>query len=311
MRRLALLALLLPLCAAAWPATGAAGDYRDLGHDGAARRYYVHVPADLPPGPAPLVLVLHGAGGSGDQAVQRYGWEDEADREGFVAAGPEALPVKSRWRASFLFNPRVWNDGSGRGSEETLAHDDLGYIAAVIDDIARRDGIDRDRVFVTGFSNGASMTHRLGAEKPSLAAAIAPYSGPFWPTPAHQARALPVLFLIGDTDPLNPLAGGEVEMPWGNTSTKAPVRESVSRWVERLDCAGEGAALPGPVPAVRLEIWSRCRDGGALTWAVIAGIGHHWAGAGDSGLPERWVGPYVDTGFDATDFIWNFFARAR
>jgi polyhydroxybutyrate depolymerase len=37
--------------------------------------------------------------------------------------------------------------------------------------------VDRLRVYATGFSNGAMMTHRLGAELPDVLAAIAPVSG--------------------------------------------------------------------------------------------------------------------------------------
>src|SRR5687768_13445528 len=57
---------------------------------GVDRRYLLHVPADLDPArPAPLVMMLHGAGGSAEVAARGYGWRDKADREGFVAVFPE------------------------------------------------------------------------------------------------------------------------------------------------------------------------------------------------------------------------------
>lgn len=298
------------LLMAAQTSSVAAGEYRPLSVGDEARRYYLHLPADLPADPAPLVLVLHGAGGTGEQAVVNYGWQAKADEAGFVVAGPEALPVRPDRRAGFLLNPNVWNDGSGRGPATTQARDDVAYIATVIAEIAALHAIDQERIFVTGFSNGASMTQRFGAERSDLIAAIAPYAGAFWPPDEGLQRGLPVLYLTGDVDPLNPIEGGEISLPWGNSSTKPPVRASLDTWADWLGCAPGTTPARGPVAAVSLLRWSGCRGDGALTYLEVAGVGHHWSGFGDSGLPERWVGPYIETGFDVTEYIWRFFTAA-
>src|SRR3954469_13705971 len=126
------------------------GDHRvSLPHGGLDRSYLLHVPTN--PGPLPLVMMLHGAGGSAEFAADETGWSRLADVERFAVVYPEGGPVKPHKAPKFLTNPQEWNDVSGRGR-----HDDVGFLLAVLDDLQSH--IDPARVYVTGFSNGAGMT---------------------------------------------------------------------------------------------------------------------------------------------------------
>ena len=64
--------------------------------------------------------------------------------------------------ARFLTNPRLWNDGSGRGAIGVDNVDDLGFISAMIDFLEAHYAADPARIYCTGFSNGASMTFSVG-----------------------------------------------------------------------------------------------------------------------------------------------------
>src|SRR5689334_10800806 len=58
--------------------------------DGTTRTFHLYRPRHLPPR-APLVVMLHGGFGSGSQAEQYYGWDQEADRDGFVVVYPDGM----------------------------------------------------------------------------------------------------------------------------------------------------------------------------------------------------------------------------
>ena len=60
-----------------------------LRHGGEERRWLLHRPAALPPGPRPMVLMFHGAGATAAMAARQTGWGAVADREGLLVAFPE------------------------------------------------------------------------------------------------------------------------------------------------------------------------------------------------------------------------------
>ena len=154
--------------AATKPQTMHPGDNKiELPFDGLKRGYIVHVP----PGydgvtRVPVVIMLHGGGGKARGAMAETGWSAKADKENFLVVYPEGVARNPERHASFLFNPQTWNDGSGR---ENLAAaqkkiDDVGFLNAMLDDMGTRLRMDPRRIYVTGFSNGASMAFRAGRE---------------------------------------------------------------------------------------------------------------------------------------------------
>jgi len=224
-------------------------------------------------------MMLHGAGGSASFAAAETGWSELADAEGFAVAYPEGIAVRPDKPPKFLTNPQEWNDSSGHGR-----HDDIGFLVAVLDDLAG--AIDPGRVYLTGFSNGAGMAFRLAAERTDRFAAIAPVAGHCWVPDPMPARPIPTYYMIGDSDPLVPLSGETVRTPWGTTEDRPPVADTLQRW---------GTAIGSPPGSERFPV------------RIIPGHGHHWPG-GKALLGER-LGGRAATGVDATAEIWQFFRR--
>ena len=305
MRSLRAIAAALALAAApAW-----AGDMHRIEHDGRERSYYVHAPTLPANARPPLVFMLHGAGGTGDFAVRRYKWDRKADAEGFVVAGAEASPSFPGTPANFAANPRVWNDGSGRGSANVRSSDDVGFVAALIDRLTASHGIDHRRVYVVGFSSGAGMAQRIGQELADRIAAIAPVAGIMIAAARPPSRAIPVLYLSGDRDPLNPVEGGTIRLPWGGVYPKEAHAAIVTRWRDLNRCPPTIVRTVGP-PDVVTETAGPCRDGVEVRYVLVRGLGHRWAGAGGDPLPESLVGPDSNA-IDATDLVWDFLKRWR
>src|SRR3954447_16034671 len=91
----------------------APGDHRvHLTHGGLDRSYLLHLPPVS--GPLPLVMMLHGAGGSADFAAAETGWSDLADRAGFAVVYPEGVPVRPARAPKVLTHPHERNDGAAR-----------------------------------------------------------------------------------------------------------------------------------------------------------------------------------------------------
>ena len=160
-------ALLLAVAAAhADPATPA--EPGTLVHEGVERRYLLHRPSQRETGTlAPLVLVLHGGGGTPEQMDRgtNHAMSAEASRRGFLLVFPEGME-------------RAWNDGRTEHLRKPLgrkeAHDDVGFLSALIDRMVAEHGADPERVYATGISNGGFMSVRLAMELSGKVAAVAP-----------------------------------------------------------------------------------------------------------------------------------------
>lgn len=248
----------------------------------------------------PVVIMLHGAGGSGAGADVETRWTSKADLEGFLAVFPDGTPPRPTMPARFLVNPRLWNDGSGRGGAKA---DDIGFISAIIDRVEGGYAADPARIYCTGFSNGASMTFNVGIHLANRIAAIAPVSGHLWIKQEKLVYPVPLLFIIGTADPLNPIGGGEVTLPWGK-QYHPPVEDSIREWKRMLDCSPEMKTAVSR-NGVREEIYDRCTKPGEVVYYTVEGLGHVWPG-GQNRLPEKFVGKPSDK-MQATDVIWDFF----
>jgi polyhydroxybutyrate depolymerase len=167
--------------------------------------------------------------------------------------------------------------------------------------------VDKRRIYATGFSNGASMSFRLGVELAHRFAAIAPVAGALWLEPGTLKHPVPMLYITGTADPLNLIEGGVPKLLNGaydpvRAKAKPPVKDSIHKWARAL-------GVP-TVPRINEADGVRTETYGAeaqVIYIAIDGMGHHWPG-GRSLLPESMVGTWSGK-LRATDVIWDFFRR--
>jgi len=253
----------------------------------------------------PLVILLHGAGGSGAIALEKDGWEKKANREGFLVVAPDGLPVRVRQEANFQTNPRVWNSGQLRAISPRALVDDVAFINQLLDELKIKAPYDEQRVFCVGHSNGGGMTFRLAAELSERFAAVGTVAGQMAIDNPQPKKPVPMLYIIGTEDPLLPLAGGEIELPWAKR-TNPPVKEFLTKWAVAIGCQDEAITLSDKPDLKTVEYPSKT-NGPTLKVHYLKGHGHQWPGATPR-LRQTRGGP-VNTKVNATDTLWEFFAE--
>lgn len=132
--------------------------------NGKTRTYWLYVPKDCPEN-APLVVAMHGAGGSSQDQSPHF--NEIADKEKFMVAYPQGLPINF---AVFGGNVNGWN---ASGQE----NDDVNFIRALVEDANQHHTIDRNRVYACGFSNGGMNAYALANTCSDVFAACASISG--------------------------------------------------------------------------------------------------------------------------------------
>ena len=276
---------------------------------GLQRDYVVHVPSSYDEETGlPVVMMFHGGGGTAKASMRKTGWVEKAEQERFLAVFPEGSRADPSSPAKFSVNPQSWNDGSNRINVGAVARKaaDVDFVHEMIDELCLRFKVDERRIYATGFSNGASMTFRVGRELSKTLAAIAPVAGSDWSKQATIARPIPMSYITGTADSLNPIDGGEIRIGSKEFGKKPPVSELIQKWVQLLGCP-YGSHIVYDQDGVKGIAYGPCKGGSEVILYTIEQMGHAWPGE-KSFLPESLVGKSSDS-IKATDVIWNFFQK--
>ena len=278
-----------------------------LSLDGYSRTYTVFEPSNYRNQKAvPLVVMLHGVGGTGAGIIKETGWGRKAEQNGFLVVFPDALRPYPDAEASFLINPQVWNDGSRRGSELLQRVNDVKFLSLMLDQMAKSYNVDPNAIFLTGFSNGASLGFKTVTELPGRFKAFAAVSGHYWQGDDKSKIAVPTptLLIVGTADPLNPFDGGTIQLPWGSFASP-PLMETMTNWAKKNGFRGNMETV-SDISGVK--ILKAAGEGRAPIQAyIIEGLGHLWPG-GEPMFPEAYIGKDPDK-VQATDLIWKFFSK--
>lgn len=280
------------------------GDYTfTIQHDGLARMYRVHVPANYDPArPAPLLVALHGGGG--DMILQAndrlYGLITKSESEGFVAVFPNGF---SKFPGGKL---ATWNAGNCCGAARDRQVDDVGFIRQVVENLTRQLNIDHTRIYATGMSNGAMMAYRLACEASDLFRAIAPVAGTDNTRQCAPARPVAVLHIHARDDSHVLFGGGAGpdSVSASQVTDYVSVPATMAKWAKLDGCA----AAPSRVldkPGAYCEAYAPCKGGAQVQLCVTETGGHSWPG----GHKPRVAGATPSEAISANDVMWEFFGR--
>lgn len=268
-----------------------------LRHDGRERGFILHVPASYrAEQPAPLVLALHGGGGS--MAVMArdrlYGLVSQSEASGWIVVFPNGY---SRLAGKLA----TWNAGLCCGAARDKGSDDVGFLRAVVADVQRRLAIDPQRIFATGMSNGGMMGYRLACEASDVFRAIAAVAGTDGTTDCRPGRPVPVFHLHAKDDDRVLFNGGS-----GSASDThadfVSVPATVDKWARLNACSGPVQRVLEK-PGVVCEVRGGCQGGAEVRLCVTETGGHSWPGG------RKALGGKGSDALDATAEIWAFFAR--
>lgn len=269
---------------------------------GRDRSYFLHVPAHLDPSaPAPLLLALHGATMNGPLMAWVTGLSRWADQAGYVVAYPQGTGP-----GSALF----WNAVRCCGSARADNVDDVGFLDVVIADLVGSRAIDRSRVNVAGWSNGAMMAYRFAAERAEHVAAFAAIGGTLAIDDPRPSRPVPLLHIHGTEDEFVPYDGGQGPRSISGVNHRS-VKETIETWVRVNGCPSEPkrdvkADQAGDGTTIIRETYGEEGSPAEVTMLTIKGGGHAWPGRpSPPGLGRS------SRNLDANQTLGSFFARHR
>ena len=267
-----------PGCHAARPPKpGTTIEYMDAGGDSGG--YIRELPSGYTGRTAmPVVVDLHGYGVSAADMLTLTKLGSYGDRDGFITITPQVARHLPYWKTGFKSK-------------------DVAFVRGVINEVESTLCVDQNRLFVTGYSNGAIMASVLACVDAAQVAAIAPVSGVANPADCNPSRPVPVVAFHGTADPLVSYTGGfgtaayQLPLPPGTKgtisqllgnnvpqSTRGPsIPTTTAAWAKRDGCAATPATR---VVAKDVALISyACPNGNAVELYRIRGGGHTWPGS--------------------------------
>lgn len=274
------------------------GDYRfSFVHDGITREYLVHVPASYRGAPTPMLVALHGGGGDADFQADdtKYRLISKSDAAGFIAVFPNGY---SRFSSGIL---ATWNAGACCGKAQENNVDDVGFLREVIQRVERQAKIDRNRVFMTGMSNGGLMSWRMACEASDLIRGIAPVEGTDNTLHCTPSRPVPVIEFHSLDDDHIPLNGGKGVSALTDTNF-ASVPATQAKWVQ-LNGAQPQSNRVLTVAGAHCDLHARKPGGAPVELCLTDSGGHSWPGGGAQQGRKQ-----PSMAISANDLMWSFFS---
>ncbi len=264
------------------------------------RTFWIHYPSGGRSERMAVVISLHGGGGNGKFSAQATGFNQIAERERFIVVYPDG----SGNRKDILL---TWNAIGCCAQAVEDKVDDVAFIDALISKLSRHPNVDPKRIYVTGHSNGAMMTHLIGARLSDRVAAIAPVAGALFAASPKPNGKVPTLMINGSADTAVPLAGGwSVNYPV-NKAQNAPYlsqKETTEFWAKNNGCSMQTAAVrSGNVERRSFRGCSRDKD---VEYITVIGGNHAWPGG-----RSRQAGDEPSVEMNASAVIWEFFSKHR
>ena len=186
------------------------------------REMLVYVPADLPE-KAPMVISMHGASQDPNYQMNQTHWNEVADTAKILVVYPQG-------------NGNFW-DISGSG--------DVKFIETIMKTMQKKYHVDKNRIYLSGFSMGGMMTYHCMPRLGSVVAAFGPVSGiPVDYRDPVVVRKVPIMHIHGTGDDV---------VKWGGDPNHAAggygrIDDYVKKWAAAEGCDVNHPEVIRPYP---------------------------------------------------------------
>lgn len=257
--------------------------FRDQGLN---REFYLYMPDNLKKD-APLVLVLHGYGGSALKGKTRL--IELADEHGFAicyAQGIKDQKGKTFWNVGYPFHAGVKTN-------------DVKYLCRLVRHLQSKFDLSASNTFLTGMSNGGEMCYLMAMQRPGVFKAIASIAGlTLVDMDRTYNKPVPFMEVHGTKDKTSMWQGDPQNSGGWGAYQAVPV--SVSYLIAADKCVYE---VTDTLPRMRNQVILHQYKGGVPAWKdgpecevwlyEVQEGGHSWA----------------EKDMDTCAEIWKFFSK--
>ena len=232
-------------------------------YNGVERSYYYYEP-DTMLSQRPLILLLHGYGGSATNYCPQM--VRTALKHGYAVCVPQGAKDPAgglSWNVGYPFQ-KGWE------------MDDVDFLCELASSLVQEHKLNRKNIFVTGMSNGGEMCYLLAHERPDFFAAFAPIAGltmQWMKDSLGISKSVSIMEVHGTADKVS-MWEGDLENT-GGWGAYLPVHEALKRWADNAVCREE--KVTKYKDSVFLHEFVRANDNVEVLLYEVRGGGHGWS----------------------------------
>ena len=241
------------------------------------REYVLYVPSGIDLNqPTPIVFSFHGStpGEMSASILQRgvSAGNAHAQDNGYIIVYPQGL---------------VRN--GNQGWDTSPLSPDIDFVDAMLAELDEEFGLDEDRIYSAGISNGGAFSYTLACTRGDVFAGIGPVAAAL-PMDCPLVELVPAIAFHGTDDEF-------VSFDRGSTSAEAwALRNGCSEDTDEVFQNGDSTC----------EAWRGCNASADVEFCTVDGGGHTWPGSPFADIFETFGAGATTMDLDATDRMWRF-----
>lgn len=269
-----------------------------LEHDGLERCWLLLTPLIMNESNlVPLLIDIHGGG---DDMYQQRWTSDFANismEQGFIVAYPQG-------------HENLWNQADGvlPGADQ----EDVEFILKMIEKIQNNYTIDSSKIYVTGWSNGCGMAHRLAVQSSDIFAAAGCMSMYQFASIPNDYSPIPFMEVHGLVDEVvhyasTAVAGVVLGIP--GTGVEQGAMQNLEEWASLNGCQGSSPEIISMEDDYDIRGYTQCENDAEVRLMTLFFAAHNPYLHDDPVTEQPGRGGGNPTGIPSSQILWDFMSH--
>ena len=237
----------------------------------------------------PLVIDLHGNTLTMQMQRDLSQFDDIAEENGVIAVWPQGYD-------------NSWNSGYCCSTAGEMGLNDTGLILEIVDRVVANHSVDESRVYLTGWSNGCSLSQKLANDHSDVFAAVACMSYYLLEDPSPDYSPIPIMEIHGLEDQIILYSNDAIHLP-NMDAQKHGAIQNLQQWGNMNGCGDKAPDSNSPSVFYSVQSFTDCDNGTEVSLVTLY--------AADHNPYEEGIGVFVGNGgtVDTNGIAWEFLSR--